>query len=382
VVQDTFISAMNAWRLRGTPDNPSAWLFRAARNKALDIIRKDRFTKQFDFSDGERALLKSEYTITTVMDMLWSEGAIGDDLLKMMFACCHPGISTENQITLMLKTLCGFSIAEIARAFLTSEQTIAKRLYRTKEFFREHKIRPEFPDTTQLKGRADAVLKTIYLLFNEGYNATHADELIRKDLLEQAMYLGRLLCGNTHTQLPEVYAAMSLMSFHAARVDSRTSSEGEIILLDQQDRSRWDLKLIDAGNDYMNKAAFGDAISSYHIEAAIAYEHCTAESYEQTDWQRILVYYDWLVRLQPTAVVMLNRMTIIYKIKGAAATLAEMQGSVHQAEWEKLYLYHSLMGEMFRQVDRERAREFFQKAVMLTHSKAEKNLLQRKMDLL
>src|SRR5204863_5905161 len=141
----------------------------------------------------------SEYTLAATMEILWNEASISDDLLRMMFACCHPGISSENQITLMLKTLCGFSVAEIAKAFLTSEQTISKRLYRTKEFFREHKIRPEFPESSQLRMRSEAVLKTIYLLFNEGYNATHTEDLIRKDLLEQAMYLCRLLCNNQHT---------------------------------------------------------------------------------------------------------------------------------------------------------------------------------------
>jgi len=382
VVQDTFISAMQAWGLKGIPDQPSAWLFRAAKNKALDIVRKSRFSLQFDFNDADRALLKSEYTIVTVMDMMWQEGSIQDDLLKMMFACCHAGISVENQITLMLKTLCGFSIAEIAKAFLTSEQTISKRLYRTREFFREHKIRPAFTETAQMRPQTEAVLKTIYLLFNEGYNATHTDEPIRRDLLEQAMYLGGLLCGNVHTQLPETYALMALMCLHAARTDSRLSNEGEIILLAQQDRSRWDMKLIESGNNYLNKAAFGHALSTYHLEAAIAYEHCTAESYQQTAWQRILVYYDWLVRLQPTAIVMLNRMTIVFKIKGASDTMKEMQASPYQDEWEKHYLYHSLMGEILAPTDKAQAKHSFQKAIHLTRSRAEKTLLEKKISLL
>jgi RNA polymerase sigma-70 factor (ECF subfamily) len=276
VVQETFISAVQSWGLKGLPDNPSAWLMQVARNKAIDALRKNKHSTQIDFSDPDRKLLQSEYTLAIQMEKLWLEDEIKDDLMRMMFACCHPGLNPENQITLILKTLCGFSTAEIAKAFLTSEDTISKRLYRSKEFFREQKIKPGFPALQQLNSRTEAVLKTIYLIFNEGYNSSHSDELIRKDLLAQAMYLCKLLCNNPHTQSPQVYAAMALMCLHAARINSRISPEGEIILLAQQDRTQWNRRLIEEGNDWMNKAAYGDGISIYHIQAAIAYEHCIA----------------------------------------------------------------------------------------------------------
>ena len=347
VVQETFLKAIQIWSLKGLPDNPAAWLMQAAKNKAIDTIRKNKFSTQVDFSDPERKLLQSEYTLTTQLNKLWQENEFQDDLLRMMFACCHPDIAPENQITLILKTLCGFSTAEIAKAFLTSEDTISKRLYRTKAFFREKKIKPEFPDDSQLKSRTEAVLVTLYLIFNEGYNSTDSDELIRKDLLEQAMYLCKLLCDNPYTQLPDVYAAMALMCFHASRIDSRINADGDIILLAQQDRSKWDLTLIEQGNAYMNKAAFGDSLSTYHIESAIAFEHFIAGTFEDTNWQQILAYYDLLVKMHPTAIVALNRLTVVFKLKGAAETLNELNLSPYLLEWEKHYLYHSLLADIY-----------------------------------
>jgi len=314
------------------------------------------------------------------MEKLWQDDAIEDDLLRMMFACCNENIPAENQIALMLKTLCGFSTAEVARAFLSSEETILKRLYRTKEFFRIHKIKPGLPVGAKLKDGTEAVLKTIYLIFNEGYNSTHSDELIRKDLLEQAVYLCDLLCNNPHTQTPEVYAAMALMYFHASRIESRISPDGEIILLAQQDRSKWNHELIEKGNKYMNKAAFGDRLSTYHIEAAIAFEHCIAASFERTNWQQILKHYDLLVQIHPTAIVALNRLTVVHKIKGANETLKELNRSPYLKEWEKHYLYYSLLGEVYAATDKKKAIENFSRAMTLTHAEAEKKLLKKKME--
>ena len=200
VVQETLLSALNTWKLKGIPDNPSAWLFRVAKNKAIDIIRRNKHSVQYDFSDGEKKLLTSEYTVSAAMNDLWNEELIKDDLLSMMFACCHPQISEENQITLILKTLCSFSTAEIASAFLTSEETISKRLYRTKEFFRQNKIELKIPSASEIKSKTNAVLNAIYLLFNEGYNSATSETLIRKDVIEEAMMLCKLLTENdTHT---------------------------------------------------------------------------------------------------------------------------------------------------------------------------------------
>ncbi len=380
VVQETFIAAMQTWRIRGVPDNPSAWLFRSAKNKAIDIIRKNKFSVAVDFSDPERKLLQSEYTLTSVMNNYWNEDAIADDQLRMMFACCHEDIAVENQITLILKTLCGFTTAEIARAFVTTEDTISKRLYRTREFFREKKIRPEFPDADHLKNKTGAVLHSVYLIFNEGYNSTQSESPIRNDLLEQAMYLCELLCSHQQTQLPETYAAMALMYFHAARTGSRLSPEGEIILLSNQDRSLWNSQMILTGNEYMNKAASGTVITTYHLEAAIAFEHCSAQSFEQTNWPKILSYYDLLAQIHPTATIMLNRLSVIYKIKGGSETLKEIQNSEWLPEWERHYIFHSLMGDIYSKINTTVARKHFEKSIALTKSGAEKMLLRKKIE--
>ena len=378
VVQEAFISAINTWKLKGIPDNPSAWLYRVAKNKAIDIIRKNKHSVHFDFTNPDKELLQSEYTLMTVMENYWKEDTIQDDLLRMMYACCHDEISPENQVTLMLKTLCGFSSAEIAKAFVTTEDTISKRLYRTREFFREKKIKPEFPDPSQLHHKTSAVLKTIYLIFNEGYNSTHSDQLIRKDLLDQAIYLGTLLCNNSHTKMPETFAAMALMYFHAARIESRINEEGEIILLADQDRNKWNKQRIDEANAYMNLAASGDTISTYHIEAAIAYEHCEAKTFEQTNWPQILRYYDMLAEIRPDPVVMLNRMTVLQKIYGPDFTLSEINKSPYLKEWEKNYLFHSLLGEIYSGSDKDKAKKCYEKSLELTKSEAEKKLLLKK----
>ncbi len=378
VVQDTLLQAMQTWKLKGAPDNPSAWLYKVARNKAIDIIRKNKFSVQYDFSDSERALLQSEYTLSTVMENMWQEDVVKDDLLRMMFACCHPDLSPENQITLILKTLCAFSTLEIAKSFLTMEDTISKRLYRTKEFFRERKIKPEYPPPDQLPARVLTVLRAIYLIFNEGYNSSDSDTLIRKDLLEQAMYLCDLLCSHHQTQLPEVYAAMALMYYHAARIDSRIGPGGEIILLSSQDRGKWDRSLIARGNEYLDKAAFGDSLTTYHIEAAIAWEHCNAARFEDTNWPRILNYYNWLYKLAPSPVVQLNRLTVVYKIYGADRVMEEIEQIDDKIELEKHYLYHSLLGEVYAESDPALARNCYERAFALTRNAAEKKLLVNK----
>lgn len=380
VVQQTFINAINVWKLKGIPDNPSAWLFRVAKNKTIDIIRRNKHSVQFDFSDNEKILLTSEYTLLPAMENLWKAELIQDDLLRMMFACCHPEISQENQITLILKTLCGFSTAEIAKAFLTSEDTVSKRLYRTKEFFRENKVQFTIPSVNELRSRTNTVLNAIYLLFNEGYNSTHAKQLIRKDLIEEAVMLCRLLAVNHYTQLPETYALMALMYFHSARSESRLTAEGEIILLPHQERSKWNLELIELGNKYMNMAAFGNDISTYHIEAAIAFEHCSAKNFDETNWQRISELYELLLKISPSPIIEVNRAVAVLQLDGASAALKAIENISNKRKVESYYLYHSLLGEIYLQLNRiAKAKSHFKTAIQQTHSQTEKNLLQNKM---
>ncbi|MDZ4758715.1 MAG: sigma-70 family RNA polymerase sigma factor [Bacteroidota bacterium] len=378
VVQDTLLTALEQWKLKGIPNNPDGWLFIVAKNKALNLIKKQRHHILFG-DDDTQILLQSGYTIETTFNKLAEEELIKDDQLRMMFACCHLEISEETQITLILKTLCGFSTAEIAKTLLTSEDTISKRLYRTKEFFRQQKVKLEIPSLGEIKNRTDAVLNSIYLIFNEGYNSTNSEELIRKDVIEEAVLLCKLLTQNIHTQLPEVYALMALMCFHSSRSDSRLTSAGDIILLPMQDRNKWNKKLIAKGNEYMNQAAFGNTISTYHIEATIAYEHCHAQSYDKTNWQKILEYYDWLYNISPSQITAMNRVVAILQLHGADVALKELEAISDKEKLETYYLYYSLLGEIHSQLyNRNTAQQYFEKAIGLTQSEAEKKMLQHK----
>ncbi|MFD2565446.1 RNA polymerase sigma factor [Aquimarina rubra] len=379
VVQDALVSALETWKFRGIPDNPKAWLYRTARNKAIDIIRRKKHSKTIDFSDPERKLLTSEYTLASTMDNFWKEQYIQDDFLAMMYACCHPDISPENQITFMLKSLCGFSTKEVARSFLTTDDTISKRLYRTKEYFRKHKIRPKIPIPEEINSKTKVVLSAIYLMFNEGYNSTHDDQLIRTDLISQAMWLCKSLLDSERTQLPEVYALMALMCFHAARIDSRITEEGALILLPDQNRSTWDTELIALGSKYLNQAAFGETLTTYHLEAAIAYQHCTASSYATTDWKEIQGYYDLLLRIDNDPIVFLNRCMVLLELNGPEDALMAIQEIKDHKIMNKYYLYHAILGEIHeRLIQPSTAVEYYQQAIQLTESKPEQRLLHNK----
>ena len=379
VVQDALVSALETWKIKGLPENPRAWLYRTAKNKAIDIVRRNKFSQTFDFSDPEHQLLTSEYTLSRTMDQFWEEHEIKDDFLGMMFACCHPEISPENQITFILKSLCGFSTREVAKAFLTSEDTISKRLYRTKEYFRRHKVRLQIPGPKAIANRTDAVLSAIYLVFNEGYSATHKDQLIREDVISQAMLLCKSLLDNPKTQLPQSYALMALMCFHAARIEGRLTREGELILLNQQDRSCWNEELIQKGNDLLNRAAFGDSVSPYHLEAAIAYEHCTAPTYNQTNWEAILQYYNHWLSISFDPVVYLNRCLVLLEFKGPRSAWEAMNEIQDHQKMQNYYLYHAALGEILDRLGRKaEAVQFLETAAKLTQSAPEKRFLKEK----
>ena len=376
VVQDALLSALDTWKFKGVPDNPRAWLYKVARNQAIDIIRKGKHQLSFDFSDPKRKLLTSEYTLASTLDKYWQEEQVNDDFLGMMFACCHPSISEQNQMTFILKSLCGFSTREVARAFLTDQDTISKRLYRTKEFFRNSGIKPEIPPKSQLAAGTGAVLQTIYLLFNEGYNSTESDSLIRNDLISQALYLGRSLAENQKTRLPETNALMALMCLHASRSPARITEDGNIIPLAKQDRTRWDRQMIMAGNEYLNRSAVGNSVSAYHLEAAIAYEHCVAPDYQSTNWESIGKHYDSLLTLTNDPVVALNRCIVIMELQGAEKALASIRDLQHHKSIGNYYLYHAILGEIYQRLgDSNEAISAYQRATQLTLSGSEKRYL-------
>jgi len=377
VVQDTLLAAMNSWKIKGVPDDPSAWLFTAAKNKAIDVIRREQ--RHREFAANSSYLLKSEYTLSPAVNELMNKDAIGDDQLRMIFTCCHPSLAFESQVALVLKTLCGFSIPEIARAFITSKDTIEKRLYRARQQFREEKIAFEIPQEKELEPRMDSVLTAIYLLFNEGYNSTSHEELIRKDLIEESLRLGELLTQHPATKQPKVFALLALICFNSARSDARLDKSGNILLLKDQDRTLWNKSLIERGHYFIEQSASGE-LSTYHLEAAIAYEHITAREYAHTNWKHILHYYDLLYQLRPTPIVALNRSVVVGELYGPSEGIKAIEKIPGIESLSGYYLLHAILGEMHLQLQhKEEAVTYFSKAIQLTPSGTEKKLLTEKL---
>lgn len=374
IVQDTLLQAMNTWSYNGPPDNPAAWLMKAARNKAIDYLRRQ---KRFnEISPRYAYLLQSEYTLSPTVSSFFLEHEIADSQLRMMFACCHPAIPPESQIALTLKTLCGLSVTEIAKAFLTQEETIAKRIYRAKEKIKTEQIELEVPHSHALSLRLDAVLKCLYLLFNEGYNSSHPEQLIREDLCTEAMRLCHLLTGHPLTRFPRCQALLSLLCFQASRLNARMDDRGHIVLLKYQDRSKWYRPLIQKGFDYLDAAAEPFEESPYHLEAAIASLHAASPSFEATDWKSIYHLYDMLYRLQPNPVVAMNKAIASAYAVSKQKALEELQ---QIRGLDQHHLYYASVGEIYFELQQmEKARTHFEKAITLTSSQTEKQLLQEK----
>jgi RNA polymerase sigma factor (sigma-70 family) len=377
IVQDTIMKALEIWKWGKIPENPQAWLYKTAKNKAIDIIRREKL--KYKIENELALLLKSEYTLAPKVNEMFTVGEIKDSQLRMMFACSHPSISREAQITLMLKTLCGLSVREISSAFLTNEETISKRLYRTKEKIREEKISIDYPGADAMAQRTDAVLKTLYLLFNEGYNSSHPDKLIRDDLCEEAMRLAILLSENAKTNQPQTNALIALMCYQVSRFGSRLDDKGMIVLLKDQDRKQWNKFLIQKGNEYMTRAASGNSYHDFHIEAGIASIHANAASYQDTNWTVILSLYDLLLARTSNPMVALNRSLVLAEIEGpskAIEELVEMKGLAENCH------YQTSLGEMhLRAGNKSEAKKYFTKALSLTTSGAETELISRKINL-
>ena len=377
VVQDTLIKAMREWPYKGIPDDPVAWLHRVARNGVVDKLRRD--SRGIELMKENAALLRSEWTLSSTVGEALDPHALKDDQLRMMFACCHPSLPPEQQVALALKTLCGFSVPEIARAFLTNEESINKRLYRARDAFRQLG-ELEIPAEHELPERLEQVLSVIYLLFNEGYHSVSHHEVIREDLIEEALRLTRMLLDHEATTRPQVHALLALMCFHASRTGARRDQDGSILLLQDQDRATWDRALIALGNEHLSLAADGQALTSYHVEAAIASFHANATSYEATDWAAILGMYDQLILVKPSPLVALNRAVAVAERDGAAAgliVLDKIEGL------QQKHLYHAVQGEFFIRLGRRaEANTALSQAIRLATSLAERELLTRKLRLL
>ena len=375
IVHDAMVQALQSWPFQGIPDNPRAWLYRVAKNRALDVVRRENRFRQIT-SDAD--YLHQQDATDAMAHQLFFDDDITDSQLRMLFAICHPAIAPESQMAMCLKILCGLSVREIAGAFLTNEETITKRLYRAKEKIRQDGIRLEVPDGPHLLNRLDGVLKSIYLLFSEGYNSLHPDTLIRRDLCEEAIRLALLLTQTPRTQAPAVDALLALMCFQTARFDVRIDEDGAIVLLADQDRSHWNPDLIRKGHDYLNRSAGGDTLSEYHLEAGIARLHCVAPTYAATDWQTVLLYYDLLLAQKPSPVVALHRAVALAEVEGTLAAIVTVT-NLHGLETN--HYYHAILGDLYeRNHQPAPAQQHYQRALSLTPSTAEKKLLERKLD--
>ena len=381
VVQDSLVEALNQWTYKGIPDNPSGWLFMVAKNKALNIVNREKYKRKY-LSDVVH-FLDSEWTAEPALNHIFSEQQIIDDQLRMMFTCCHPSISPDSQVALTLKTLCGFSILEIAKAFLTTEENINKRLVRARQKIREDKISFDVPEGNDLEPRLAAVLETIYLLFNEGYSASGGNDLIRFELCEEAIRLTEIIASHEAIKnKSNVYAMLALMYLNASRFRSRTSDSGDILTLAEQDRSRWDLTLMQKGFYYLEKSTADKTLSIYHILAAISAYHCSARDFESTDWKSILSLYDKLVLIDDSPIIQLNRAIVLSKVNGPLSGLNELNKIKAIPAMESYHLFHSTRGEFYLQLNElNNAAESFEKAIVLSPLQAEKDHLKRKLDL-
>jgi len=375
IVQDTLLKALQQWPYSGIPDNPGGWLWQAAKNRALDVLRHEAgFQKMFE---GQIDLIEAEQFPAPEEA---SADPFGNDLLNMMFIGCHPVLSREVQVALVLKTVSGFSVAEIARAFLVSEATIAQRLVRAKNKLRDEGVRFEFPPDSELIERLDSVLEVLYLLFNEGYDAHAGESLVRQDLCLEAIYLCRLVAAHPIGQHPRVHALLALMLLQASRLKARTDTEGNIILLAEQDRSLWDQEMIHAGIYHLGLSAEGDELSEYHLQAGIAAKHAIAESYESTDWIGILNDYEILLEVAPTPIVLLNYAVANAMVHGPQAGLDELSKLKSHAALRKYHLLPATFGELHeRNGNYQQAAQSYREAILLASNEAEQRFLQKKL---
>jgi RNA polymerase sigma factor (sigma-70 family) len=378
VVQEALIRALKTWPFYGVPKNPAAWLTQTAKNLALDIIRREK-----SFHDKQPQIIASIEHWSAEGDESNSalfENEIKDDRLRLMFACCHPQIPQESQTALALKTLCGFSPAEIASAFLTSDAAIAKRLTRARQRIQELHIPFEIPAGAELSARLDGVLQTLYLLFNEGYKASSGDKLVREDLCHEAIRLATLLADHPMTSQPRTHALVALMLFNGARLSGRTDAEGNLLRLKDQDRSKWDKKMIGRGMFHIAQSAAGDEITAYHLQAGIAACHYAGSDYQSTDWSQILALYNQLIQLDDSPVIALNRAVAIAEVQGPAAGIKAVEAIRDLRSLDEYHLLYAVLADFEFQLDHfETAAEHLRKAIQLTEIKSEQALLSRRL---
>lgn len=378
VVQEAMVRALQTWPYYGVPKNPAAWLTQAAKNLALDTLRREK-----TFHEKQPQIISHIEQLPGEADGGSSpafENEIKDDRLRMMFVCCHPLISQEDQVALTLKTLCGFSPPEIAKAFLTTEAAIAKRLTRAKQRIREAGIRFEIPEGDELSRRLDAVLQSLYLLFNEGYKASSGESLIREDLCQEAIRLTRLLGEHPAGNQPKTHALLALMLLNAARIPARVDGEGNLLRLQEQDRTRWNQPMIARGMFHLAHSAAGHELGEYHLQAGIAACHCATRDYASTNWPQILEMYDRLVEFDDSPVVALNRAVALAEVHGPQAGIEAVGAIQNLQSLESYYLLYAVLGEFESRLNHSRAAAaHFRKSLQLAEIKSEQTFLAKRL---
>ena len=376
VVQDAFCRALDVWSVRGIPDNPAAWLMTTAKNRALDVIRRDRTARTFAPELGR--LLETEWTIASVVDEAFAARAIRDEQLRMMFSCCHPRLPEESQVALILNILCGFGAAEIAGAFLAGGAAIEKRISRGKKVLAHARRLFDLSDA-EFTQRLSAVRRALYLLFNEGYHGASAESAVRAELCAEAMRLTALLREYPPAATPETDALASLMCLHAARLPARLDAAGDLHPLFEQDRSRWDAGLVAEGLTLLERSAAGRAVTAYHVEAAIAAAHVSAPTTDETDWPLIVSLYDRLMTIAPSPVVELNRAIAVGERDGADRGIEALRAIHDRERLDRYPFYPAAMGELeLRRGNPAAARALFTAALALARNPTERRFLEKR----
>jgi len=370
IASETFLSAIETWTYKGIPENPTAWLYAVAKNKAKNYITRNQL-----FTHKIATELKQSSPTTHEIEIDLSEKNITDSQLQMLFAVCHPTISPEAQIGLALRILCGFGIDEIANALLSNKETINKRLFRAKEKLRLENVKIEFPGEAEIDNRLETVLTTLYLLFSEGYYSESNDTVVREDLCMEAMRLTYLLIENDQTNQPDVNALLALMCFQSSRFEARKNSNGEMILYDDQDETLWNDELISKGAYFLHKAAHGNKLSKYHLEASIAYWYTIKEDTKEK-WESILQLYNQLLQLEYSPVAALNRTYALSKANGKAQAIIEAE----KLQLTSNHFYFTLLGELYKGIDDVKAKENFTKALSIAKTQADKQTILKKLD--
>ncbi|HEY5406713.1 MAG TPA: sigma-70 family RNA polymerase sigma factor [Ginsengibacter sp.] len=373
IASETFLSAIETWTYKGIPENPTAWLYAVAKNKAKNYIIRNQL-----FIDKISNELKQSSPTTEEVEIDLSEKNITDSQLQMLFAVCHPSISTEAQIGLALRILCGFGIDEIANALLSNKETINKRLLRAKEKLRIENVKIVPIDIGipgEIDKRLETVLTTLYLLFSEGYYSESKDIVLREDLCMEAMRLTYLLVEDEQTNQPNVNALLSLMCFQSSRFEARKNTNGEMILYDDQDKPLWNDELIGKGVYFLHKASHGNKLSKYHLEAGIAYWY-TIKTDTKEKWENILQLFNQLILIDYSPIVALNRTYALSKANGKAEAIIEAE----KLQLINNHFYFTLLGELYKGIDDVKARGNFIKALSIAKTSADKKIIQKKME--